>query len=127
MKLTTQTPWHKRLARVIYTSMALSILKGSGYIGGCYKLLFCFVRNNGQHGSLMVSVLVSANKTSFSQISLSRFSKDKQCFDLCQDKCNPFSFDVKWQVQREKFMKKGASAFFRPVLFLLNTLLLLSK
>ena len=29
--------------------------------------------------------------------------------------CNPFSFDVKWQVQREKSMKKGASAFFHSV------------
>ena len=56
---------------------------------------------------------------SFSQISLSRFSKDEQFFvlrfDLCQHGCNHFKGDVKWQVQREKFMKKGASAFFRPV------------
>ena len=59
----------------------------------------------------------SGNKT-FSQISLSRFSKDEQFFVLrfhqCEHKCNPFSVDAvggKWQVQREKFMKKGASAF----------------
>ena len=61
----------------------------------------------------------SANKTSFSQISLRRFGKNAQFlvlrFDLCWHKCNPFSFDVHRQVQREKFMKKGASAFFHPV------------
>ena len=61
----------------------------------------------------------SANKTSFSQISLSRFSKDKQLFvlrfDLCWHKCNPFSFDVKWQVQREKFMKKRSFSVFLPI------------
>ena len=42
------------------------------------------------------------------QISLSRFSKDKQFFvlrfDLCSHNCYPFSFDV-------KLMKKGTSAF----------------
>ena len=36
-------------------------------------------------------------------------------FNLSEHKCNPFSFDVKWQVQREKFIKEGTSAFFHPI------------
>ena len=83
MKLTTQTLWHKRLAYVSYTLQwrhqfykAVVILKSEDVTNYCSALLEtmgCFVRNNGQHGSLMVSVLVSANKRSFSQISLSRY------------------------------------------------------
>ena len=34
---------------------------------------------------------------------------------------NPFSFYVTWQVQREKFMKKGPSAFHYPDAFPKNT------
>ena len=58
------------------------------------------------------------DKTSFTQISLSRFSKDEQFFVLRFDvglhKCNPFSFDVKWQIQREKNYEEKSFSVFLP-------------